>query len=119
MYRESAILRGDDRGATATLLFQPDSITAVTDAAGDQVYEEGADYIVERAQRRLVRTPGSRMPWIHSEASGKNGALTHATRSRSATPTLAIECPGDRRLSSPDCRALPIACAAVRRSASA
>jgi len=78
MYRESAILRGDDRGATATLLFQPDSITAVTDAAGDQVYEEGADYIVERAQRRLVRTPGSRMPWIHSEASGKNGALTHA-----------------------------------------
>jgi len=77
MYRESAILRGDDRGAHATLLFQPESITAVTDAAGGQVYEEGADYIVERAQRRLVRTPGSRMPWVHSEASGTNGALTH------------------------------------------
>jgi acyl-CoA thioesterase-1 len=77
MYRESAILRGDDDNATATLLFEPDSITAVTNAAGDQVYKAGADYIVERAGRRLVRTPGSRMPWTHSDASGMNGALTH------------------------------------------
>jgi len=77
MYRESVMLRGNDQGATATLLFHVNSITAVTNAAGDQVYEEGADYIVEPAQRRLVRTPGSRMPWVHSAASGGSGALTH------------------------------------------
>jgi lysophospholipase L1-like esterase len=77
MYRESAMLRAGDHGVCATLLFPPDSITAVTNAAGDQVYEEGVDFIVERAQRRLVRTPGSRMPWVQSEAASLHGELTH------------------------------------------
>ena len=77
MYRESALPRAGDHGVCATLLFPPDSITAVTNAAGDRVYEEGVDFIVERAQRRLVRTPGSRMPWVQTETSGLNGELTH------------------------------------------
>jgi len=77
MHRESAMLRAGDHGACATLLFQPDSITAVTNAAGDQFYEEGVDYLVDRSHRRLLRTSGSRMPWVQTETSGLSGELTH------------------------------------------
>ena len=44
------------------LLFVPDDVLAVMSAAGDATYIEGADYIVDRGARRIVRPAGSRMP---------------------------------------------------------
>ena len=44
------------------LLFVPDDVLAVTSAAGDETYIEGADYVVDRGARRIVRPAGSRMP---------------------------------------------------------
>jgi len=77
MLRESVMFHGQEDGARTTLLFEPDVVTAVTNAAGNETYTEGIDFVVEREARRLVRVAGSRMPWIASRASGATGALTH------------------------------------------
>jgi acyl-CoA thioesterase I len=58
-----------------SLLFAPDAVLAVTNAAGDVIYAEGADYLIDRPARRIVRPAGSRMPVVdpHSIA----GELLH------------------------------------------
>jgi len=84
MLRESAMLRGSEDAASATLLWRPDVVADVTTAAGDVTFREGVDYMVEREQRRIVRIAGSRMPRIEAcPADGTSGALTH-------TQTIAI-----------------------------
>jgi lysophospholipase L1-like esterase len=55
MYGESVTSKG-------CLLFAPDSVLAVTNAAGDETYIEGADYLVDRTARRIVWPARSRMP---------------------------------------------------------
>jgi len=78
MHRESAMLAGDDERATATLLFRPDVIVAVTNAGTGTTYVEGVDYILARAERRIRRVPGSPMPWTDWPATASaDGALTH------------------------------------------
>ena len=50
------------RPVKGCLLFAPDAVLAVTNAAADVTYSEGADYLVDPGARRLVRPAGSRMP---------------------------------------------------------
>ena len=54
----------DDGPAEAGLLFVPRELHTVRNLAGTITYTEGADYLVDRGQGRLVRTPGSRMPLV-------------------------------------------------------
>lgn len=69
MYGESIVV------ITGRLLFTPDDVLAVTNAAGDVTYVEGADYVVDRSGRRMVRPAASRMPetvavtYTHSDVS--------------------------------------------------
>jgi acyl-CoA thioesterase-1 len=62
MHRESVVfIARDDGAAEASLLFPPESIIAVTNAAGDVSYVEGADYLVDRQTGRMIVTSTSRM----------------------------------------------------------
>jgi lysophospholipase L1-like esterase len=76
MYAESCMFVDRDGSSQARLLFPPDEILSVTSAGGGIVYVDGADYIVERSSRRIVRLPGSRMPQVRRDEVG-DGALTH------------------------------------------
>src|SRR3954462_12557732 len=76
MYAESCVFVDRDGSSGAHLLFPPDEILSVTSGGGDIVYRDGADYIVERSSRRIVRLPGSRMPQVRRDEVG-DGALTH------------------------------------------
>ena len=58
MHGESVVLTPSG----GRLLFAPDTVLAVTSAAGDDIYIEGPDYLVDRGARRIVRPAGSRMP---------------------------------------------------------
>ena len=79
MHRESVGFIGRDDGPSeARLLFPPDAVLAVTSAAGDIAYVEGADYLIDHQAGRIVRTPGSRMPRVTREVvAAADGALTH------------------------------------------
>jgi lysophospholipase L1-like esterase len=79
MDAESVVFVGDGREPIqASLLFQPDAILSVTNAAADVRYMEDDDYYVDRLAARIVRVPGSRMPWITGEAAAAaDGQLTH------------------------------------------
>jgi lysophospholipase L1-like esterase len=79
MYRESVMFIGRDHDPpAASLLFPPDEILAVTSAAGDVAYVEGADYAIDHRMGRIVRLAGSRMPCVTREAiTAADGALTH------------------------------------------
>jgi lysophospholipase L1-like esterase len=69
MHRESLVLvAGDGRPAEGRLLFPPDTMVAVTNAAGDVRYVEGSDYIVDQHEGRIIRTPTSRMPEARRDA---------------------------------------------------
>jgi lysophospholipase L1-like esterase len=71
MHRESIVfIARHDRAAEGCLLFAPDDILAVTSAAADVTYREGADYLVDRRAGRLVRAAGSRMPEIRPDSIG-------------------------------------------------
>ena len=60
------------------LLLTPDAVLSVTSAAGDVTYVEGADYLVARSARRIVRLPGSRMPATSRESiASAAGSLLH------------------------------------------
>jgi lysophospholipase L1-like esterase len=79
MDAESVVFVGDGREPIAArLLFQPDTIVSVTNAAADVRYVEGDDYYVDRHAARIIRVPGSRMPWTTREAvASADGQLTH------------------------------------------
>lgn len=79
MDAESVVFMGDGREPIeGNLLFQPDTILSVTNAAADVRYVEGDDYYVDREAARIVRVPGSHMPWITREAvAAADGQLTH------------------------------------------
>ena len=68
MHRESVVLIARDaRPAEGRLLFPPDTIVAVTNAAGDVPYVEGADYLVDRRAGWIIRTSTSGMPEAQRE----------------------------------------------------
>jgi len=68
MHGESVVLiADDDRPAQGRLLFPPDTLDAVTDAAGNVQYIEGADYLVDRQAGHIVRSSTSRMPEARRE----------------------------------------------------
>ena len=74
MYGESVVFIS----SPGSLLFAPDAVLAVTNAAADVTYSEGADYLVDRSARRLVRPAGSRMPATSPESvASADGALLH------------------------------------------
>jgi lysophospholipase L1-like esterase len=78
MHRESVVFVGRNSPSTATLLFAPDAVLAVTSAAEDVAYVEGSDYVIDREAGRIVRPAESRMPWVTPEAiAAADGALTH------------------------------------------
>ena len=79
MHRESVVfISREDGQSEARLLFPPDAILAVTSAAGDSAYVEGADYLIDHHAGRIIRTPGSRMPRVTREViAAADGALTH------------------------------------------
>jgi acyl-CoA thioesterase I len=58
MHGESVMFVTSER----RLLFAPDMVLAVTSAAGDESYIAGADYLIDRSARCIVRPAGSRMP---------------------------------------------------------
>lgn len=58
MHGESVVFITSERH----LVFTPDAVLGVTNAAGDETYSEGADYLVDRSARRIGRPAGSRMP---------------------------------------------------------
>ena len=69
MHRESVVLIArEDRPAEGRLLFPPDTILAVTNAAGDVPYVEGSDYLVDRQAGCIIRTSTSRMPEVRRDA---------------------------------------------------
>jgi acyl-CoA thioesterase I len=78
-YAESVVFIGDgSRSIEANLLFQPDTILAVTNAAADVWYVADRDYAVDRQAGRIVRVAGSRMPCITNEAAAaSDGQVTH------------------------------------------
>src|SRR4029077_17425407 len=53
-----------DRGgdASASLLFPPERLLALRNAAGDVAYEEGRDFRLDVAAGLVILTPGSRIP---------------------------------------------------------
>ena len=55
-------IRDAGQDTAAHLLFPPETISAVTNAAGDVAYHEGVDYLVEAREGRIVRPAASRMP---------------------------------------------------------
>jgi hypothetical protein len=57
----SRTMYGESVTSEGRLLLTPDAVLAVTNAAGDVSYVEGADYVVDRSSRRLVLPAGSRM----------------------------------------------------------
>lgn len=62
VYNETVLLYSSGLGAAdGSLLFQPDRILSVRSFGLDTVYREGVDYRIDG--RRLVRLPGSRMPF--------------------------------------------------------
>jgi lysophospholipase L1-like esterase len=76
MEGESILLLPHEGGsAEGTLLFEPERVVRVTNAAGDSVYEENRDYVVDAVRRRIVRTSRSRMP---EATAASDGSLTHA-----------------------------------------
>src|SRR6476659_2448247 len=79
MHAESVVFMGDSREPIeAALLFQPDTILSVTNAAADVRYVEDHDYYVDRQAGRIVRVPGSRMPCVTRAAvAAADGQLTH------------------------------------------
>jgi len=75
MERESVLFLPREGGPElARLLFQPDTITCVTDAAGQRVYAEGQDYAIDRSLGGIVRAPQSAMPL----AIPRHDELTHS-----------------------------------------
>lgn len=91
MHRESVVFTAFERGpATATLLFAPDEVEAVTSLAGDVAFHEGADFLIDRTARRLVRVAGSKLPQVDAAAlTSADGALTFA-QTISVTYTHAV-----------------------------
>ena len=79
MDAESVVFVGDGREPIeGNLLFQPDTILSVTNAGADVRYVAHDDYYVDLQAARIVRVPGSRMPWITREAAAAaDGQLTH------------------------------------------
>ena len=79
MDAESVVFMGDgSEPIEAALLFQPDTIWSVTNAAADVRYVEDDDYYVDRQAGGIVRVPGSRMPCVTPEAvAAADGQLTH------------------------------------------
>lgn len=73
---EPILLLPRDSGAPAgRLLFRPDTVERVADASGQVEYAVGRDYIIDTADRLIVRTADSRMP-LHPP--GAHNGLTHA-----------------------------------------
>src|SRR5690349_15680351 len=63
MEAESVLLTAGEQGsAGGRLLFTPDSILSITNAAQDVEYHEGRDYTVVAERRQVVRTRDSRVP---------------------------------------------------------
>jgi acyl-CoA thioesterase-1 len=63
MESESVLfLPHEDGPEIARLLFQPDTIACVTDAAGLRAYAEGQDYTVDASLGGIVRSPRSAIP---------------------------------------------------------
>jgi acyl-CoA thioesterase I len=79
MYGESvAFIGADDESVEAMLLFRPDEVLSVTNAAADVLYVDGRDYRIDHRAGTILRLPGSRMPWITREAiAAADGTLTH------------------------------------------
>jgi hypothetical protein len=60
---DPVVFIGDEgHDVAAHLLFPPDTVSAVTNAAGDVAYHEGVDYLVQAREGRIVRPVASRMP---------------------------------------------------------
>jgi len=65
MVAEPVVFIGDaGQPVAATLLFPPDSVILVTNAAGNVVFENGTDYEVDHRNAGIVRVEGSRVPLI-------------------------------------------------------
>jgi acyl-CoA thioesterase-1 len=79
MHKESVLFIDGEAGPVdAVLLFPPDTILAVTSAAGDVTFLEGGDYLIDRQAGRIVRPSGSAMPRVRRDAiATADGALTH------------------------------------------
>ncbi|HEY3285030.1 MAG TPA: SGNH/GDSL hydrolase family protein [Armatimonadota bacterium] len=67
VYGETVFFVQDREGAPAegTLLFRPGKVLAVRNALTGEGFEEGRDYTVDGARRRLVLPKGSRIPFVH------------------------------------------------------
>ncbi|MCX7046638.1 MAG: SGNH/GDSL hydrolase family protein, partial [Candidatus Sumerlaeota bacterium] len=57
----------EGEAADGKLLFKPEKILRVRSARGDVIYEEGKDFLVDAAGRRLTRTSDSRIPFLKRE----------------------------------------------------
>jgi lysophospholipase L1-like esterase len=67
-----------DGSATARLLFRPETVLRVTNSAGDIVYREGSDYVVDCTQGQIIRPVGSHIPTVAvDDVALANGSLTH------------------------------------------
>src|SRR4051812_2141820 len=64
----------EDGPEMARLLFQPDTIACLTDAAGQRAYAEGQDYTVDVSLRGIVRSRRSAIP----RAIPRYDQLTHS-----------------------------------------
>jgi beta-galactosidase len=76
IYNETVLLYPDE----GRLLFQPDRVLSVRSFGLDTVYREGVDYRIEG--RRLVRLPGSRMPFRAERSFDKKDLAWYSLQSQ-------------------------------------
>jgi lysophospholipase L1-like esterase len=75
MERESVLFLPREDGAdVARLLFQPETISSITDVAGQRLYAEGDDYTIDLSLRAIVRGGRANIP----RAIPPDGELTHS-----------------------------------------
>lgn len=79
MHRESVMFVATaDQSAEATLLFRPERVLSVDDAAGKIAYVEEMDYRIDSQARRIIRPPWSRMAHVSPETvNAGEGSLLH------------------------------------------
>lgn len=66
MYDEQVAMvqESSDTPADGTLLFAPTKVLSITSSVGKTVYEQGKDYTIDAANKRIILTPASRIPSI-------------------------------------------------------
>lgn len=89
VYGEAVACLRDHPGepATGTLLFAPAKILRVQSSDGKTVYQEGVDYEVDKANRRIIIPPSSRIAVLEKKDLYKSATDQQAMKHKAGDPT--------------------------------